>query len=176
MKRYDLLVWCFITFCACIGYGHFENLKPGDPVLIINTLDGIVSALDINNNGEVVWSTDFAGPFFSSSMSKLAYRNNDGKIIQLIPSMNGGLFQFDGENLESLAWDPDLMLSSSFRLENNNDILVGGKKTETTGVDLLTGRLLYSCSMDGCHNYKNDGEQDKYDPLIIKKQETTLRY
>ena len=59
---------------------------------------------------------------------------------KLIPSLDGGLYQFDGDGLEPVPLAADMMLSASFRF-NDNSMVVGGKEKETYGIDLSTGKV-----------------------------------
>ena len=65
--------------------------------------------------------------------------NKNGVPTKLIPSLDGGLYQFDGDGLEPVPLAADMMLSSSFRF-NDNTMVVGGKEKETFGIDLSTGQ------------------------------------
>ena len=66
----------------------------------------------------------------------------DNVPTRLIPSLDGTLFQFDGENeiMEALPFTADTLLSSSFKL-NQDSTIVGGKKSVVYGVELQTGKV-----------------------------------
>ena len=70
--------------------------------------------------------------------------NKDGRRARLIPSLDGGLYQYDGVAVEPVPFTADTLLSSSFRL-NDQSIMVGGKETETYGIDVPSGKVLF-CS------------------------------
>lgn len=53
--------------------------------------------------------------------------NNNGQWVRLIPSLNGGLYKFDGDTLESLPVSVDQLLYSSFRY--SDDLVFSGGKT-----------------------------------------------
>lgn len=59
--------------------------------------------------------------------------NNNGQWVRLIPSLNGGLYKFDGENLEAVPVSVDQLLQSSFRYSDDL-IFSGGKETKTYGL------------------------------------------
>lgn len=58
--------------------------------------------------------------------------NDNGQWVRLIPSLNGGLYKFDGENLETLPITTDQLLHSSYRYSNDL-IFSGGKEVHSYG-------------------------------------------
>ena len=62
------------------------------------------------------------------------------KLVHLVPSLDGSLYQFDGDGIEPIPLGADLLLSSSFRFTDDSTI-VGGKEVETYGIDLQTGQV-----------------------------------
>ena len=64
----------------------------------------------------------------------------DGVKLQLIPSLDGSLFSFDGERIEPLPVSTDTLLSSSFKVSEDS-IITGGKETKIYGLDLLSGQV-----------------------------------
>lgn len=52
--------------------------------------------------------------------------NDNGQWVRLIPSLNGGLYKFDGENLETVPITTDQLLHSSYRY--SNDLVFSGAK------------------------------------------------
>ena len=64
----------------------------------------------------------------------------DGVKTRLIPSLDGALYQFDGENVEALPFTADTLLSSSFKFTDDSTI-VGGKEASTFGIDPATGKV-----------------------------------
>ncbi|CAK8681570.1 unnamed protein product [Clavelina lepadiformis] len=140
-------------------------------LIIAGTVDGKVSALNAED-GSLLWTADLGnGPLVSSSVTRLLYKDG-GKVIRLIPSLHGGLFKFDGESLESVSFDADQLVSSSFKLASE-EALVGGKTTRMDGLDLWTGKTLYSCSTTGCTEQHSVYESN--DVLIVKRQQHTIR-
>lgn len=65
----------------------------------------------------------------------------DGISTRLIPSLDGGLYQFDGEDIEPVPLAADILLSSSFRFAENS-MVVGGKEVESYGLDLNSGKVI----------------------------------
>lgn len=52
--------------------------------------------------------------------------NNNGQWVRLIPSLNGGLYKFDGETLDRIPISTDELLRSSHRY--SNDLVFSGGK------------------------------------------------
>ena len=160
--------------CTLSADSHKKNWSSSGnkQLLIISTIDGKISALDIRQQGKLLWSIDLdSGPLISSSITKLVYEQN-GKTVRLIPSLHGGLYKFYGDTVEAVPFDADQLLKSSFRLADNT-VLVGGKETCFTGVDAASGNILYSCSVKGCD--KRQAAQESSDLFVIKGLQQTVR-
>ncbi|XP_019626481.1 PREDICTED: eukaryotic translation initiation factor 2-alpha kinase 3-like [Branchiostoma belcheri] len=162
---------------AC-GSTHHRSHTP--PLVLVSTLDGKVSALDMYNGGQLKWTldTDEAEPLLSASISRLELTRN-GRPMQLIPSLDGGLFQWDGESLEAVPFTADTLVSSTYKM-NDDSMLVGGKETKTYGVHAKTGKLQYICTSGGCTNFgSNETEtaqtDHEEDIIIVKRLQQTVR-
>lgn len=101
---------------------------------------------------------------------------NNGQMVRMIPSLYGGLYKFDGDDLEQIPVTADHLLSSSFKFSDDlvisgilffcffkynhtnktypslNIWIIGGKETRSYGVSARTGRIVYECSLHGCKN------------------------
>jgi eukaryotic translation initiation factor 2-alpha kinase 3 len=157
----------------------------------IATLDGQITALDLTNKGEVKWTLPTGSDLISSSIHTLELTNN-GKMVRMIPSLNGGLYKFDGESIEAVQITADDLLRSSFKFDDEL-VISGGKETATFGLSARTGHVLYECSMNGgCSNRTSDGHgvgqqkstandlKDDHDTvlddvLIVRRQTQTVR-
>lgn len=64
----------------------------------------------------------------------------DGVPVRLIPSLDGGLYQYDGESIEAIPLTADSLLSSSFKLADDTT-MVGGKDLHTYGINPYTGQV-----------------------------------
>lgn len=64
----------------------------------------------------------------------------NGMPTRLIPSLNGGLYQYDGESIEAVPMTADTLLSSSNKL-NERMMMVGGKDQVSYGVNPATGQV-----------------------------------
>lgn len=64
----------------------------------------------------------------------------DGLPTRLIPSLDGALYQFDGDKIEALPFSADTLLSASFRF-SDDAVVVGGKETVSFGVSSKTGKV-----------------------------------
>ncbi|PVD30201.1 hypothetical protein C0Q70_09463 [Pomacea canaliculata] len=86
-----------------------------------------------------------------------------------------GMFQYDGETIEELPMTAESLLSSSVRVTENS-VMVGGKEIQSYGVDLNTGKILYSCSTEGCNRVrKNEVNAAGQDLLVITRNTQTVR-
>lgn len=127
-----------------------KNTTKKSHLLLVSTLDGTLSALDASDEGNVLWKIETGpGSLLSSSISKVEL-NSHGKLVRLIPSLDGGLYKFDGEGIEPIPISADSLLHSSYH-EADDLLITGGKEVRTYGVDVHTGHLQYMCSADGCH-------------------------
>ena len=64
----------------------------------------------------------------------------NGEPTRLIPSLDGGLYEFNGEDLNAIPMTAESLLSSSVRL-TDNCVMVGGKEVGSYGVDIRTGQV-----------------------------------
>jgi len=140
-------------------------------VLLVSTLDGQLSALDLNKDGEMFWSvsTD-PGNMLSSTISQMDL-DTRGQYAKLIPSLTGRLYKFNGEVVEPIPLDVDSLLGSSLKMQENV-VVTGGKESRTYGVLLETGEILYECSMNDCTNFQ---ENTTKDILVIQRNTQTVR-
>lgn len=153
----------------------------------MTTLDGRLSTLDMLKGGSLKWSVPTEpGDLLSSSIHRLELTNN-GKYVRMIPSLNGGIYKFDGESIEAISLTAEDLLKSSFKFSDDM-VISGGTEVRTYGINSRTGRLVYECSMGGCKN-KNltevleegqSEQQAKYDPmvdetLVLKRHTQTVR-
>ncbi|XP_011135236.1 eukaryotic translation initiation factor 2-alpha kinase isoform X2 [Harpegnathos saltator] len=156
-----------LTLCA----QQSDNLRS---LIFVSTLDGKVSALDAANNGQEQWTLDFNnGPMLSSNIHSREL-NDNGQWVRLIPSLNGGMYKFDGENLELLPITTDKLLHSSFRYSNDL-VFSGGKEVHSYGVHTKTGKILYKCDITGCINNTDDKGYLQQEVLVIKRLQQTVR-
>lgn len=94
------------------------------PLLLVSTLDGTLSALDASDQGNILWKIETGpGGLLSSSISKVEL-NSHGKLVRLIPSLDGGLYKFDGEGIEPIPISADSLLHSSYHAAD--DLLITG--------------------------------------------------
>ncbi|KAL9983076.1 hypothetical protein ACROYT_G005205 [Oculina patagonica] len=141
-------------------------------LVLVSTLDGQLSALDTQENGKLLWSLPaFHGPLLSSSLSSVQM----AKHVGLIPSLDGGLYQVNGDKVEPIPFSADTLLGSFFKLPDGS-ILVGGKEATTCGLNPYSGKLRYICSADGCQLTEPDEHhvQDS-DVLVLKRTQQTIR-
>ncbi|XP_062561727.1 eukaryotic translation initiation factor 2-alpha kinase-like [Armigeres subalbatus] len=164
-----------------------------DRLLYVSTLDGRLSALDLTNGGDLLWSVETGpGPLLSSSIHRLELTNN-GKWVRMIPSLGGCLYKFDGDTIEPIPFSAEDLLKSSFKFSEDL-VISGGRETRSYGVSTRTGQVIYECTMRGCRNateimednVKNGPPREgteailQHDPLqddvvVIRRQTQTVR-
>ncbi|XP_046487406.1 eukaryotic translation initiation factor 2-alpha kinase isoform X3 [Neodiprion pinetum] len=158
-----------LTFC-----GQASSDKPSSSLVFVSTLDGKISALDTSQQGKVQWSVQLNdSPMLSSNIHRREL-NNNGQWVRLIPSLNGGLYKFDGENVEAVPINSDNLLQTSYRYTDDL-VFSGGKETRSYGVSSLTGQILYECNINGCTNKTDGNDQIDQEVLIIQRFQKTVR-
>ncbi|XP_023320471.1 eukaryotic translation initiation factor 2-alpha kinase isoform X2 [Eurytemora carolleeae] len=139
-------------------------------LLLVSTLDGQISALDLNKEGEMFWSVStFPGSMLSSTISNMDL-DNRGHFVKLIPSLTGRLYKFNGDVVEPIPMDVDSLLGSSLKMQENM-VVTGGKESRTYGILLDTGEILYECSMNECTNF----QQTSKEILVVQRNTQTVR-
>ncbi|XP_068708899.1 eukaryotic translation initiation factor 2-alpha kinase 3-like [Montipora foliosa] len=141
-------------------------------LVVVSTLDGKVSALDTKDNGKLLWTLPpFHGPLLSSSLSSIEM----AKHVGLIPSLDGGLYQVEGDKVEPIPFTADSLLGSFYKLPDGS-ILVGGKEATSCGINPSSGTVRYVCSADGCHlTETGEGHIQGGDVLVLKRIQQTIR-
>lgn len=142
-------------------------------LILVSTLDGKLSALDVKEEVKLLWSVPAdSRPLLSSSISKLEIMH-DGVPTRYIPSLNGGLYRYDGDSIEAVPLSAETLLSSTFKLADNT-MMIGGKDLVTYGLDPHTGQVRYVCGVKGCRTF---GEQvtNEEDLLVVNRQTQTVR-
>lgn len=110
-----------------------NNLLLLRDILIISTMDGMITALDTGDDGKVLWQLQTGpGSLLSSSISKVEL-NSEGKLIRLIPSLNGALYKFDGEGVEPIQMSADSLLHTSYLAAD--DLLITGESLHKFGLN-----------------------------------------
>lgn len=139
--------------------------------------------------GDLKWSLPTEpGDLLSSSIHSFELTNN-GKYVRMIPSLNGGIYKFDGDSIEAISLTAEDLLKSSFKFSDDM-VISGGTEVRTYGINSRTGRVIYECSMVGCKNknltevLENGQEGDQadsaYNPmidetLVLKRHTQTVR-
>lgn len=177
--RLTLHLLCIISFrFPFIDSGDIKQLtfceqKSSRSLLFVSTLDGKISALDVNNLGEKQWTLEFNEPMLSSNIHHREL-NNNGKWVRLIPSLSGGLYQFDEESLEAVPVSASQLLHSSFRYSDDL-IFSGGREVKSYGVSSITGKILYECGISGCINITDGETYIKQEVIIVQRFQQTVR-
>ncbi|XP_043463144.1 eukaryotic translation initiation factor 2-alpha kinase-like isoform X2 [Leptopilina heterotoma] len=188
---YNLIKWtkafnCLLIILGCYVFVNTAEIRQlpfcdhatSDDIslhsfLFVSTLDGKVSALNAADQGRKAWTLDLGkDPMLSSNIHQREL-NNHGQWVRLIPSLNGGLYKFDGENLEAVPLSADQLLKSSFRYSDL--VFSGGKETRSYGVAFSTGEILYTCDVHGCKNTTDGESYMNKQVLIIQRHQQTIR-
>ena len=69
----------------------------------------------------------------------LQIRGPDGK-FKVVPSLDGGLFKWNDEEVEPVPFSAETLLSSSFKIYDDL-VMVGGKESITYGINARTGKV-----------------------------------
>ncbi|VDO55307.1 unnamed protein product [Brugia timori] len=102
-----------------------------------STVDGKITAMDIEKSGEVVWIVDADNvPLLSSSLNQQKLVADNFPYI-LVPSLDGSLYMFNVKS-SSLSLIP---LSPNARILVGNDEIAGGTFVTSTGINPLTGKV-----------------------------------
>ncbi|KHN83160.1 Eukaryotic translation initiation factor 2-alpha kinase 3 [Toxocara canis] len=114
--------------------------------ILVSTMDGKVTALDVNSNGRVAWTRDTdSSPLLSGTLNSHQLMA-DGHPYLLVPSLDGSLYMF---NMDSNALDP-IPLNTGISVMVGEDAVAGGSIVSTTGVDPITGQVRYHCTSQKC--------------------------
>lgn len=147
--------------------------------VLVSTIDGRVSALDLHKHGEqkLAWSVQAdSRPLYSSSLANMEMIRN-GKKFRLIPSLDGALYQFDGEKVEAIPMSAESLLSSTYRLSDDS-MIVGSKELQNFGLDLLSGEIQFSCSSEGCtsaYGEAKEGSVNGNNILVLTRSTHVIR-
>lgn len=141
-----------------------------------------MSALDLNNNGQLTWHIQ-TGDLLSSTIHRLEI-TSQGKNVRMIPSLNGGIYKFDGDSIEAIPVTADDLIKSSFKFKD--DMLIsGGHEKRTYGVNMRTGKIIYEHSIDRNNNHddrlhenpsSSQNENSSIDDvLVVTRHKQTVR-
>ncbi|XP_012935928.1 eukaryotic translation initiation factor 2-alpha kinase [Aplysia californica] len=163
--------------------GHASPAKrQSDPscdmfYILVSTIDGKVSALDLHNQGSVAWAVEAdSKPLYSSSLANMEVIRN-GKKMRLIPSLDGALYQFDGDKVEAIPMSAETLLSSTYRVSDDS-MVVGSKDIRNYGIDFKTGEIQFMCGSEGCSNSKGEAKNDPIvsnDVLVLTRTTQVVR-
>ncbi|XP_062519888.1 eukaryotic translation initiation factor 2-alpha kinase-like [Corticium candelabrum] len=177
MWRFFLHVTCL--FCLCVVSitqecprrgGSTTSSTSSSCLLLASTLDGKITALD--RDGSIQWSVrPVAGPLLSSSLSTLESGANEPK---LIPSLDGNIYHWKGNELKLLPVTADGLLSSPFQLPDGS-LLVGSKEIMIARVNADSGEIVYLCSASGCHQNNVNVRDSSANVLIVRRIQRTVR-
>uniref|UniRef100_A0A1I7V9C0 PRKR-like endoplasmic reticulum kinase n=1 Tax=Loa loa TaxID=7209 RepID=A0A1I7V9C0_LOALO len=153
--------------CCAAGSTSFINKH----YFLASTIDGKITAMDIEKNGEVVWIVDADEvPLLSSSLNQQKLVT-DNFPYMLLPSLDGSLYMFNVKS-SSLSLIP---LSANARIMIGNDEIAGGTFVTSTGIDPLTGKMRYRCTAGKCMQYETTTNDSLLYTLIMRKNTQVAR-
>lgn len=119
----------------------------GSHLVLVSTMDGKITALDVNAGGEVAWSVDAdAMPLVSGTFSTHQKMQGAELPYTLVPSLDGSLFMLE---IEKGLLHPVPLTADISRMVD--DVAVtGGSLSTKTGVDPITGEVKYRCTSGKC--------------------------
>ncbi|VDN57708.1 unnamed protein product [Dracunculus medinensis] len=132
-------------------------------------MDGKITAIDVNNNGNIVWSSDLDGvPLLSGTLHSYQVSSQKPSYV-VVPSLDGSLYAFDTSDN---ALNP-IPVSAGKSVMVGNDALAGGTILSSTGIDPATGQIRYHCSPDNCEQ-KNALSGSLY-TLLVQRSTQIIR-
>ncbi|XP_053207167.1 eukaryotic translation initiation factor 2-alpha kinase 3-like [Panonychus citri] len=157
-----------IADCSSVKQASLRKLMNQADCYIVSTLDGKVTALDLNDNGKILWSysTDDDG-LLQSTIGDFQFIS-DAIYFKLVPALDGSLYKLNQQYniIEPVPLNADILLKSSFKL--GDDLLInGGKEVRTFAFDLFSGDLIYSCGLADCTNTPRGSRDDDSNETII---------
>ncbi|CAJ0583880.1 unnamed protein product, partial [Mesorhabditis spiculigera] len=136
-------------------------------------MDGTIKALDVGRDGEIAWEANFdAQPLMSGSIGKVQPMSSEGRSIQLVPALDGSLYMYsvDERILEPIPLNTESLLQASLRI--GHEAVAGGKVVTTTGVDPVSGKVRYHCSLDQCDKLSTD---EAHATLVFRRTGNSIR-
>uniref|UniRef100_A0A915PQ96 PRKR-like endoplasmic reticulum kinase n=1 Tax=Setaria digitata TaxID=48799 RepID=A0A915PQ96_9BILA len=156
----------FVECCSSSSSGFINK-----HYFLASTIDGKITAMDIDNNGEVVWIMDVDKmPLLSGSLSQQKLVVDNFPYI-LIPSLDGSLYLF---NIKSSSLSP-IPLSANTRIMIGNDEIAGGTFVTSTGINPLTGQIRYQCTAGKCVQHEGTTNDSSLHTLIMRKNTQVAR-
>ena len=93
-----------------------------------------------------------------------------GRIVRVVPSLDGNLYLFNGKTIDGIPLNADVLLKSSFKL-GDDLVITGGQESQISGIDITTGKVHYECGLKGCPSGQLN-ENETYDDLFLLKRIT----
>lgn len=157
---------------------NFSSHKPecsdaaARSLLLISTIDGQLSCLD-SSSGKQLWNIASEQPLLSSSISYVKSLQ-DLVDVRFIPSLDGNLYKWNGQNVETVPLSTDYLLGQMTQLPDGS-LMVGGKDIKISGVDLSNGKIYYECSSTGCKAVDDDEKIKEKNVLLLRRTQQTVR-
>lgn len=160
------------TLSDCSPQKQFtlRKLMNQNDVYIISSLDGKVTAVDLNN-GQILWSYMINNDgLFMSTIGNFQFMS-DALYFKLVPALDGSLYKLNEQHniIEPVPLNAEVLLKSSFKL--GDDLLInGGREVKTYAIDLFSGKLLYSCGISDCKKFQKNQDNNSESNIILIRQ------
>ncbi|XP_066925254.1 eukaryotic translation initiation factor 2-alpha kinase 3-like isoform X2 [Clytia hemisphaerica] len=142
-------------------------------LIFVSTTDGSFTCLNALS-GQLLWSVPAEKSLVSSSISSIKSIKELAD-VKFIPSLNGNLYKWNGERLETVPLSADYLLGNIKRLPDGSYI-VGGQEVSISGIDVNTGELSYDCTLKGCKPVKKYSNTIKHKDIIsLRRTQKTIR-
>ncbi|XP_047738255.1 LOW QUALITY PROTEIN: eukaryotic translation initiation factor 2-alpha kinase-like [Hyalella azteca] len=148
--------------------------EAGQNHVLVSTLDGDITSLDLET-GAVLWRNSLGHQRLLSTSSAGLQMVAAGKMIQLVPSLDGMLYQISkgSDKLTALPVSADALKASTFKFDDETYVS-GGYSSESFGLYAGSGALVYKCDHEGCKQRTNlDGVipplSDSDDVILVTK-------
>uniref|UniRef100_A0A5S6QJV5 non-specific serine/threonine protein kinase n=1 Tax=Trichuris muris TaxID=70415 RepID=A0A5S6QJV5_TRIMR len=139
-------------------------------LVFVSTLDGRITVLDAENNGDMLWTMETNRfPLLQSTLSKVEIVSG-GLPYRLLPSLDGSLYMYNEVVTQGIPLSVESLLSSSTKV--GSDVIVGSKDIITYGVDPISGQIFYTCSSLGCEKHASENFQEK---VVIRRVSQVVR-
>lgn len=143
-------------------------------LLIISTLDGKLTALDVERDGDLKWSQKISSEALLSSTISTFEMTNKGQIVRIVPSLDGNLYLYNGKTIDGIPLNAETLLRSSYKL-GDDLVITGGQESKLLAINILTGHVYYECGVKGCPALQLNENETFDDMFLVKRITQTVR-
>ncbi len=143
-------------------------------LLIISTLDGKLTALDVERDGDLKWSQKINSEALLSSTISNFELTKKGQIVRIVPSLDGNLYLYNGKTIDGIPLNAETLLRSSYKL-GDDLVITGGQESKVLAINILTGHVYYECGVKGCPASQLNENETFDDMFLVKRITQTVR-